>query len=255
VQCVADANCGGGRVCTNNRCTCPSGQLNCGGQCIDPLTDVQNCGACGNTCTGASASCTGGSCQCGAGLTLCGGGGGGFAQCRDLSSDPRSCGTCGHACGDREACNAGKCVCREGLTLCNGQCVDTSSDPLHCGGCDAAKACATGQACQAGACVAGGQSGCKNPTPDACTVGNRVACVDRKTDPLNCGGCQNACATTEVCVDGNCERYRPATGCNTCPCNAVCTAIAGQGTDVACCGSQSGSTQPICVIDVTTCPM
>lgn len=39
-----------------------------------------------------------------------------------------------------------------GVALCGGSCVSTESDPAHCGGCD--KACATGEACEGGVCVA-----------------------------------------------------------------------------------------------------
>jgi hypothetical protein len=39
-----------------------------------------------------------------------------------------------------------------GVAQCGGSCVSTESDPDHCGGCD--KACATGEACEGGVCVA-----------------------------------------------------------------------------------------------------
>ncbi|PTL75223.1 hypothetical protein [Vitiosangium sp. GDMCC 1.1324] len=39
-----------------------------------------------------------------------------------------------------------------GAELCGGSCVSTESDPKHCGGCD--QACATGEACEGGVCVA-----------------------------------------------------------------------------------------------------
>jgi hypothetical protein len=44
-------------------------------------------------------------------------------------------------------------VCNSvGVALCGGSCVSTESDPAHCGGCDTA--CATGEACEGGVCVA-----------------------------------------------------------------------------------------------------
>jgi Cys-rich repeat protein len=253
VRCTQDANCPSGRVCTNNTCQCPTGQQSCGGQCVDVLSDAQNCGNCGNACNAGSA-CQAGTCACGTGMTLCGGGIGGFGQCRDLQTDARSCGTCGNACPTGQLCDAGKCACRTGETLCNGQCVDTSSDPNHCGGCDLTKACAVGQACLAGKCVDGGATACADPTPDACTVALRTACVNQQTDPLHCGGCLNsACAGNEVCVAGNCQRYRAATGCNTCPCDATCAATVPQGTDVTCCAGPTASKAPVCVAGVTAC--
>lgn len=39
-----------------------------------------------------------------------------------------------------------------GVELCGNSCVSTASDPKHCGGCDTA--CATGEACEGGLCVA-----------------------------------------------------------------------------------------------------
>jgi hypothetical protein len=39
-----------------------------------------------------------------------------------------------------------------GVALCGDSCVNTESNPAHCGGCG--KACATGEACAGGACVA-----------------------------------------------------------------------------------------------------
>ncbi|WP_375768930.1 hypothetical protein NR798_45845 [Archangium gephyra] len=44
-------------------------------------------------------------------------------------------------------------VCNSaGVALCGGACVSTESNPAHCGGCDTA--CATGEACESGVCVA-----------------------------------------------------------------------------------------------------
>jgi CXCXC repeat len=44
-------------------CLCPSGLTNCADKCVDINTDKNNCGNCGNTCSGAQ-TCQGGQCGC-----------------------------------------------------------------------------------------------------------------------------------------------------------------------------------------------
>jgi hypothetical protein len=57
----------GFRCCANS---CPAGQVECNGTCIDLATSASNCGACGNTCGGGSA-CSNGYC-CPTGTRACG---------------------------------------------------------------------------------------------------------------------------------------------------------------------------------------
>ena len=42
--------CRSDQVCNDRMCTCPSGQTNCGGTCVDLQTNSNNCGGCGNVC-------------------------------------------------------------------------------------------------------------------------------------------------------------------------------------------------------------
>jgi hypothetical protein len=243
-------------MCNSGQCQCPNpNELACGGSCIDPSTDFDHCGGCGNRCDSRyESACLGGICQCKAGLTQCGG------QCHDLNNDPDRCGACngaGAVCGDREYCLNGQCECRPGLTLCGGNCVDTKSNPDFCGGCIASggTVCGMNQKCENGACAAVG-GGCS--TPDQCPAGSgRAACVDQDVDPLHCGGCApgDICKNDEVCANGNCEQYAPALTCNTCPCAAVCNDAFGGGT--ACCDPFAATGgAPICVdnINVGDCP-
>jgi hypothetical protein len=126
--------------------------------------------------------------------------------------------------------------------------VDLQSDPAHCGACGTA--CAADERCNAGTCESTASGSCPN---DTCDLGNgQQACVDFQTDPLNCGGCgtnnaDNRCASNEVCVDGNCQWFVPASGCTACPCD-VCN---GDNLDGAACCDNGGS--PICVRD-GVCP-
>ena len=74
--------------------------------------------------------------------------------------------------------------------------MDLQTSPDHCG--TIGNACP--DACQAGVCV----GDCTAPNLDNCND----ACVNRDTDPRNCGDCGQACDADEVCIGGNCRRYR-----------------------------------------------
>jgi hypothetical protein len=127
-------------------------------------------------------------------------------------------------------------TCRDGLSLCGNACFDLESDPLHCGECDLA--CEEGRICSMGACVAipadasidasidagNDASVDAGPRIDAgndaarmgqldggekppCELGQILCneeCIDGRSDPDNCGGCEVACAVGEYCVDGAC---------------------------------------------------
>ncbi|MFT3927713.1 MAG: hypothetical protein QM778_34615 [Myxococcales bacterium] len=236
VQCVENADCAalgaGSLQCVDGRCGCPQGQEACGagGACVNTATDANHCGSCGNSCNGPfETGCANGECTCAPGLTACGGG------CRDLAHDPDHCGTsCGNAqqCSGSEMCEQGACVCRPGLMRCGDRCVDPSSNPQNCGACApaAGSQCAMGDACQAGACT---NSDCADPTPDTCTVNDRRSCTNFDSDPLNCGKCGGRCDRNELCVEGECRQYASATTCNSCPCQAVCSALL-DGTSTCC---------------------
>ena len=116
----ATARCVGG-VCTI--ATCNAGYADCNGNASDGceinlMSDVRNCGACGNVCSFANASgaCVGGVCT----IVTCNAG---FADCNrfagdgyevNLQTDPSNCGACGRACppgpfGRPGVCTAGVC--------------------------------------------------------------------------------------------------------------------------------------------------
>ena len=152
---------------------CPAGLVECGGACVNPMTDPSHCGA----------------------TSGCGTGGMGSA---------------GTACKNGLVCNGGTCaVSCPGMEVnCSGACVDPSNDPTHCGattGCgvgDAGSggtACGSGQVCSKGACAASCTA-----TQTNCSG----SCVDTKTDPSHCGACATVCALphvmTDACVAGVC---------------------------------------------------
>src|SRR5262249_20716051 len=91
---------------------CASGQMQCGGTCIDTHMDDSNCGTCGKQCS-SGRSCVRGDCDCSASATDCGG------KCVDTSSDPQHCGGCNTVCSG--ACLSGQCstMCTgAGFTMC-----------------------------------------------------------------------------------------------------------------------------------------
>jgi hypothetical protein len=126
---------------------CPGGLAACGDTCTYLLTDVANCGACGNACAGGSV-CTQGQCalSCQAGQTSCGGG------CTNLQTDNAHCGDCGNACPTGSVCSAGTCAlsCQAGLLDCSGRCSNLLTDDANCGSCGFS--CAIGWGCVGGTC-------------------------------------------------------------------------------------------------------
>jgi Stigma-specific protein, Stig1 len=129
--------------------TCAAPEQDCGGGCVDTMTDTEHCGACGNRCL-AGQRCAIGACaasRCPLGQRDCAPRAA-MPMCVDVRSDPMHCGACGTACAAGEVCTAGRCGCGAGRTLCRGTCVDLQTDEAHCGAC--------GVACSGGADVHGG---------------------------------------------------------------------------------------------------
>jgi len=230
--CGTACNVAAGEVCSQGRCglDCAGGTTKCGTMCANTATDNDNCGTCGNTC-GAGTACSGGHCAttCVGGETLCTPEAG-APYCANLMGDGANCGACGKACTGGLVCNMGTCsVSCPGTEInCNGTCVDPSTSPTNCGataGCgvmgmgSAGVACAAGTACVKGACDAT----CAAPLTSC-----NNACVDPRSDPNNCGGCNKVCgpyangvaacvssACTEICNRGFLDCSGMNAGCTT----------------------------------------
>ena len=183
----------------------------------DILTDITNCGRCGNTCLNAphmhGASCVSGACVSGECDE-------GWADCNDdlydgcetyVWEDLRNCGTCGKECDYANAdnvCVEGECVieqCFYGFDDCNGEIrdgceIEMLSDPNHCGGCgDACDLPNTDQhLCLSGDCAVGacdtGYGDCSDEL-EGCETNIR-------TDPDNCGECHYDCNVAHTSQNG-----------------------------------------------------
>lgn len=244
--------CGDGEVCTAGGCatSCPTGQVECGGRCVDPDSDPTYCGASGD-CAGANDGatcsagtvCASGSCEtsCPTGQVECAG------RCVDPATDGTYCGAsgdcsganAGEVCDAGEVCNLGACEadCPTGQVACAGRCVDPGSDPTFCGASGACDddtsngtVCVAGQVCSSGSCVAS----CPG-TQIACGG----ACIEPSTDRTYCGASGDCtggndgetCGAGTACTGGACM---PSCGSplSTCPSGCVDTR-----TDPANCGA------------------
>jgi hypothetical protein len=206
------ANCGAcgapcpmGLWCELGACQplCPPQTQGCGPACIDTQRDVLNCGGCAHVCAPFER-CQAGACVpvCGPGQTPCG------AQCVNLSVDPLNCGGCGRPCVPFQVCSMGQCGgwCEAPLLSCDAgtPCVDPRYDPDNCSGCG--RACPplphAQRLCLQGGCARGGCAvgfaDCNGLPLDGCEA-------SLATDPLNCGGCGNSCATAAQCDAGTCS--------------------------------------------------
>ncbi len=230
----ADVDSGPGDVgCAPPRRMCPDGA------CVDPNTDLANCGGCGQACAPANATgtCVSGVC----GVMACATG---FRDCDGMASngcevDTRTsvtnCGSCGTTCtatNGTPACVAGACAVREcnpGYRNCddvtaNGCEVDTNTSMSHCGACG--RACASGQVCSMGVC----QIDCAAPVTRC-----GEACFNLLDDESHCGSCTTACRADQICTAGSCVCPAGQEVCGgTCQAvGAACTSTGNGGCEQA----------------------
>lgn len=246
VTCEGDEVCDGNGECSIE---CDPGLIVCDGQCIDPDTDDNYCGASGNCtnqgffnnrgeeCTDGAVCDGNGNCaiECDEGLIACEG------ECIDPDTDDNHCGasgncqgpSAGEACGPGELCDGqGNCLaeCQEGLVNCEGECINPDIDERFCGAdpnndgsCEPGTAgmfggggtpdtngdvCGGGEICDGGECV---------PNCSAGEVACQGECVNPQTNPEFCGAAgdctnvgggnsagQNCTNTSQACVGGSC---------------------------------------------------
>jgi hypothetical protein len=213
------------RDCDAEYGPCSSGMICCSGECTDPVSDPQNCGACGNVCP--NGVCTTAGCSCPPGFTVCG------AICYNLSNDPHHCGSCGKACPAPAnstptctnqvcgfACDSGffacgNACCPTARTCCNGACTDLTSDIQNCGTCG--KSCTDQQVCQDGACIT-----------KSCDTGQLHQCYLPAQDDY--GNCVNDCPAGSSACRGSCARQLAKE-------KRDCDASFSCPSSLSCCGS------------------
>lgn len=214
---ACNQKCSKAEFCNNGKCdsNCESPLLKCMKdelevQCIDPRTDVQNCGECGHVCEShphASAQCTDSTCTyiCESGYLNCG-----TAEspiCVDIKSDIANCGSCGTVCltelpgTETAVCEQGECkalTCMKDNADCNknpldGCEVNLKTDAKSCGACN--KVCEGDNAvCSEGECCI-------------------QACDNKECGSDGCGGTCGVCQYGE-CVSGKCVVDALMSGCS-----------------------------------------
>jgi len=207
----------------------------CGGACIDPQIDRNNCGACGQVC-GPTEACSNGKCvapSCDSASTVCNG------ACVNLALDRNNCGQCGNACpgGALAVCIQGACnqacllnpsagIGGVGLS-CGGSCVDAAHDVNNCGGCGAT--CGANQTCNVGRCL-------------DCPAGSMIcngACIDVSSNTANCGACGQACQPGSMCTGGQCVVLPCRPGETSC--GGACTDLSRDPSNCGACGRACGA--------------
>jgi hypothetical protein len=178
--------------------TCPLGTIECSRSCVDPATDVANCGGCGAACTAAPPNavpvCRDRACafECKPGFMRCG------DVCVDVRIDLLNCGGCAKACPftasrSHPVCAAGTCgaECNLGFVACDEQCISPQLLQQR----NSRTTCAV-LAMQQDRVMCQGQG----QTNTFC--GNE--CVNVQTDKRHCGRCNRACAAGQSCLASTC---------------------------------------------------
>jgi len=163
------------------------GELECpaaSGTCVDPLTDENNCGACGTVCA-AGESCNAGVCEAGPPVcaepteTDCGG------TCVDTDADVNNCGSCANVCPSDNTCEAGVCTppVVGGLDPECKSCIDTMSGAAGFNEtmCDPDALCVAVRDC---ALDNADGNACFTPIAAECYCGEGTDLTACETDPL-----------------------------------------------------------------------
>ena len=217
---AGDARSRATEYCPSNRCppghaTCPSSQFFCD---VDLLTDMYNCGECGNVCPRLNSyECVDGQCllKCDPWMRLdCDGIADNGCETSPLSND--NCGSCGNQCpADKECINRQgalfTCGCMPGELDCRATtavmpCVDPTIDDDNCGACgnvcprdgDGSVAAPPNMrfGCLDGEC---GRLKCDGDLVENCDGIEENGCESLLSHE-NCGACGASCLDDEICV-------------------------------------------------------
>ncbi|RME26723.1 MAG: hypothetical protein D6806_05730, partial [Deltaproteobacteria bacterium] len=206
-------------ACGGSSNPCPGGRVQCAGQCVDVMSDRNNCGNCGVTCLSGQAcelgQCTACSNECQQGQRQCvTGSQDEFQVCGDPDGDtclewgpPQSCpagqicsqGQCIEACTD-ECIRTGEQACdKEGA---NGFHVCGQFDSDDCLDWGPLQSCASNQTCAGGQCVAACSDECPSVDARRCAPppGNGIeTCADHDGDSCLEWGNYVPCSTGMTC--------------------------------------------------------
>ena len=205
-KCGTRESCGDGWICCNesactlpDSCSCGSevcgeGQSCCSDNCVDLLTNLWNCGACGVAVSELQV-CQNGTPVCKSGTAYCNG------SCQNIVSDSSNCGGCGVVCPSQNgsaSCTGAQCVleCSEGFGNCNNIPADGCeksvwADPENCGSCG--NLCTADESCRNGECQA------------TCLCGNHVCDVDTVLGINERITCPQDCPYSVTCGDNYCD--------------------------------------------------
>jgi hypothetical protein len=267
------ATCSGGTCGFTMTLMCPAGTGNCdmnaANGCetntvngVANMSQIDHCGACGNTCNFpfAASRCLGGTCaigMCTAGRSNCDGDEQNGCEVI-LATSTSNCGACGAFCpraNNNPTCVAGVCqlgACLANFANCDGNVangceVDVRTSAQHCGRCG--NACGAGQQCLIN------QTTMMPTCTLVCPTGQTVCggrCVDVNTDNGNCGACGTACGPGQVCSDRTC---RTNCGPGQTNCSGTCRDLTNDRANCNACGRVCGAGES-CVNSVCTlvCP-
>ena len=187
--------------------TCNAPQQTCNNQCVDPRSDPNNCGGCGNSC-GQNAICVGGGCQCVGSAKNCNQNWYDGCEC---SKGCSSNGNCSDAVSNE--CNpasAGACGSNGAYCDSNNKCVGC---PAGFSNCDGMWQCECSGACNGSVCQSSSTTGqCSPGTANSC--GSKQAYCDSNTKQCapclqgttNCDGvwaCE--CSQGQTCSGTTCQ--------------------------------------------------
>jgi hypothetical protein len=210
-----------GREAEAAACTSPN--TDCGGDCVDPKSNIYHCGGCNNPCFGVT-QCVDGVClaPCAPDQMRC------LGKCVPTATDNSNCGQCGKVCETGKVCSKGTCslecatplvTCYEGETSDGGTDADADADAdADDGGTEAGDAADAADASDA------------SDASDATIPKGPRYCADLVSDEANCGRCGEKCKPGEQCASGVCQ---PACAVGQTDCGGTCRDLT---TDLANCG-------------------